>query len=84
MDISFSTGAGGGAWSLGECAKWAEANGFDAIRPNASGDFDPNHILQVEASFFIDTKRLVESLHLYHPQSDLCKKTSVKSSTPST
>jgi len=37
MDISFSTGAGGGGWSLEECAKWAKENDFDAIRLHASG-----------------------------------------------
>ena len=46
MDISFSTGAGAGAWNLEECLKWAKANDFDAIRPNASGTFDPDQILQ--------------------------------------
>jgi len=37
MDISFSTSAGGGGWSLEECAKWAKENDFDAIRLHASG-----------------------------------------------
>ncbi len=37
MDISFSTSAGGGGWSLEECAKWSKENDFDAIRLHASG-----------------------------------------------
>jgi len=37
MDISFSTSAGGGGWSLEECAKWSGENDFDAIRLHASG-----------------------------------------------
>ena len=37
MDLSFSTSAGDGGWSLAECAAWAKTNGFDAIRPNATG-----------------------------------------------
>ena len=46
MDLSFSTSVGNGAWSLAECAAWAKANGFDAIRPNATGVFEPNVIIQ--------------------------------------
>ena len=46
MDLSFSTSAGNGAWSLAECAAWAKTNGFDAIRPNATGVFEPNAIIQ--------------------------------------
>ena len=46
MDLSFSTGAGNGGWSLAECAAWAKANGFDAIRPNANGTFEPSAIIQ--------------------------------------
>ena len=46
MDLSFSTSAGNGAWSLAECAAWAKANGFDAIRPNATGVFEPSAIIQ--------------------------------------
>lgn len=57
MDISFSTGAGGGAWSLEECAKWAKANDFDAIRPNATGTFDPKHILRAGGDEINETLR---------------------------
>lgn len=46
MKISFSTSVGGGAWSIEECTKWAKSNGFDAIRPNANGLFDPEQIIQ--------------------------------------
>lgn len=46
MDISFSTGAGGGTWSLEECAKWAKENDFDAIRLHASGVVAHDNILQ--------------------------------------
>ena len=45
MKISFSTNVGGGAWSLEECTTWAIENDFDAIRPNASGLFDPQQII---------------------------------------
>lgn len=46
MDISFSTRVGNGAWGLAECAQWAKANDFDAIRPNATGIFEPSLIIQ--------------------------------------
>ena len=46
MDLSFSTSAGGGGWNLVDCAAWAKANGFDAIRPNATGAFEPSAIIQ--------------------------------------
>ena len=45
MDISFMTSAGGGAWSLTECADWAAAHGFDCVRLNDSGALDSDHIL---------------------------------------
>ena len=48
MHISFSTHVGGGAWSLPECMSWAKENDFDAIRPNASGLFEPNQIIQTK------------------------------------
>jgi len=44
MDISFSTSAGGGGWSLDECAKWSKENDFDAIRLSASGVIDPGKV----------------------------------------
>ncbi len=46
MNISFSIGVGGNAWSLAECAAWAKANDFDAIRPYTNGLFEPNQIIQ--------------------------------------
>lgn len=46
MNISFSTGVGGNAWSLAECIVWAKANDFDAIRPYNNGLFEPNQIIQ--------------------------------------
>ncbi|MCE2399906.1 sugar phosphate isomerase/epimerase [Candidatus Poribacteria bacterium] len=46
MNISFSIGVGGDAWSLAECAAWAKANDFDAIRPYTTGLFEPNQIIQ--------------------------------------
>ena len=46
MNISFSTGVGGGAWGLTECAAWAKANDFDAIRPYNNGLFEPSQIIQ--------------------------------------
>ena len=46
MNISFSTGVGGGAWGLTECAAWAIAHDFDAIRPYNNGLFEPNQIIQ--------------------------------------
>ena len=39
------TSAGGGAWSLTECADWAAAHGFDCVRLNDSGALDSDHIL---------------------------------------
>ncbi|MBI4551209.1 MAG: sugar phosphate isomerase/epimerase [Candidatus Latescibacteria bacterium] len=46
MDISFYTGAGGGVWSLEECARWAKAHDFDAIRLSAGGVADPETVLR--------------------------------------
>ncbi len=46
MKISFSTTVGDGAWSFADCAAWAKSNDFDAIRPNASGLFEPKQIIQ--------------------------------------
>lgn len=46
MDISFSTGAGGSAWRLEECARWAQENGFDAVRLSAHGVADPQKVLR--------------------------------------
>lgn len=46
MKLCFSTNVGGGAWSLEECTQWAKSNDFDAIRPNASGLFEPKQIIQ--------------------------------------
>ena len=47
MDISFSTGAGGNAWSLEECAKWARENDFDCVRLSTSGVADPEQVFEV-------------------------------------
>ena len=57
MDISFSTNAGGSAWSLEDCAKWAKANDFDAVRLNASGIAHPNHVLQAGGDEINETLR---------------------------
>ena len=46
MDLSFYTSAGGGAWSLEECARWARANDFDAIRLTTSGAADSERVLR--------------------------------------
>lgn len=45
MDLSFSTGAGGSAWPLEECARWARQNDYDAVRLGASGVADPGRVL---------------------------------------
>ena len=45
MDISFMTGAGGGGWSVDECARWAKENDFDCVRLSDSGALDSDHIL---------------------------------------
>ena len=45
MDISFSTSVGGEAWSLHECAKWAQGNRFDAIRLATNGIAEPDRVL---------------------------------------
>ena len=55
MDISFYTNAGGNAWSLEECARWARQNDFDAIRLGASGVADPDTVLQKGPSEINDT-----------------------------
>ena len=47
MDLSFSTSAGEGAWSLEECSLGAVENGFDAVRLNATGVADPEQVLSV-------------------------------------
>ena len=62
MNISFSTSVGGGAWSLSECAAWAKANDFDAIRPNANGLFEPNQIIQSEGE---DVKNIIDETDIY-------------------
>jgi sugar phosphate isomerase/epimerase len=41
MDLSFATSAGGSAWSLEECARWAREHDFDAVRLTANGVVDP-------------------------------------------
>jgi sugar phosphate isomerase/epimerase len=46
MTLSFSTQAGGEAWSLTECARWARENDFDAVRLNAGGVVAPDRILR--------------------------------------
>jgi sugar phosphate isomerase/epimerase len=46
MDISFFTNAGGSAWSLEECARWARENDFDAVRLSAGGVADPERVLR--------------------------------------
>jgi len=45
MDLSFQTSAGGGAWSLDECARWAKENDFDAIRLSAGGVAEPEKVI---------------------------------------
>lgn len=45
MDLSFSTGAGGGGWPLEECADWAHENGFNAVRLQAQGCIPADSIL---------------------------------------
>ncbi|MAT75086.1 hypothetical protein CMK14_08070 [Candidatus Poribacteria bacterium] len=47
MDISFQTSAGGGSWSLEECAKWAQGHDLDCIRLADSGVLDSDLILEV-------------------------------------
>lgn len=55
MDISFYTSAGGNAWSLEECARWAQQHDFDAVRLSASGVADPDKVLQEGPSEINDT-----------------------------
>jgi sugar phosphate isomerase/epimerase len=55
MDISFYTHAGGNAWSLEECARWARQNDFDAVRLAANGAADPDRVLQKGPSEINDT-----------------------------
>jgi len=57
MDISFMTsaGAGGGAWSLDECASWAAAHGFDCVRLNDSGVLDSDRILEQGPDEVVET-----------------------------
>lgn len=45
MILSFATRAGGGAWSVSECARWARQHDFDAVRLVATGAADPGSIL---------------------------------------
>jgi len=45
MDISFMTSAGGGAWSLEECARWAKERDFDCVRLADRGALDSERIL---------------------------------------
>ena len=46
MDISFMTGAGGGGWSLEECARWTREHDFDCVRLSDSGALDSDLILK--------------------------------------
>ena len=46
MDISFQTSAGGGGWSLEECARWAAAHDFDCVRLSDSGVLEAERILR--------------------------------------
>ncbi len=62
MHISFSTNIGGGAWSLAECAEWAKANDFDAVRPGTNGLFEPNQIIQSKGE---DVKEILSSTDIY-------------------
>ena len=62
MHISFSTNVGGGAWGLEECTQWAISNDFDAIRPNASGLFEPDQIIQTNGE---DVNSLLSDSDIY-------------------
>lgn len=62
MHISFSTYIGGGAWSLEECFEWTKTNGFDAIRPNASGLFEPDQIIQTNGE---EVNKLLSNSDIY-------------------
>jgi len=55
MDISFQTSAGGSAWSLDECAKWARENDFDAIRLSTSGIADTDKVISEGGDGIKDT-----------------------------
>ena len=46
MEISFATSAGGKAWGIDECARWARENDFDAVRLNTHGVADPARVIQ--------------------------------------
>lgn len=46
MILSFSTQAGAGGWSLDECARWAQAHHFDAVRLAAVGVAAPERVLE--------------------------------------
>jgi len=45
MDLCFLTQAGGAAWTLAECARWARGHGFDAVRLAATGVAAPERVL---------------------------------------
>ena len=62
MDLSFSTSAGGSAWSLEECAKWASENGFEAVRLDTSGATDPGLVLEAGPAHVIET---LDSCRIY-------------------
>jgi len=55
VDLSFYTSAGGSAWSLEECARWARTNDFDAIRLATSGVADPDRVLREGPDEIVDT-----------------------------
>ena len=55
MILSFSTQIGGGAWGLEDCARWAKANDFDAMRPNAGGTFTPEDVLETGGGEIVET-----------------------------
>lgn len=58
MDLSFSTEAGReGVWSLEECAAWAAAHEFDAVRLACRGVAEPARVLREGPDYITDTLR---------------------------
>ncbi|MBI2191325.1 MAG: sugar phosphate isomerase/epimerase [Planctomycetes bacterium] len=55
--MSFSTQAGGQAWALRECARWAKANGFDAVRLSNQGVIPPEGCPADSGAEILDTLR---------------------------
>src|SRR5947199_183070 len=57
MKLSFATHTAGVSWSLEECADWARAHGFDAVRLTAASVTAPRSGKLTEPAVIVETLR---------------------------